>query len=215
VFAETSPARVVLNLDKDDVDIFIIDLKFNETDDALDSKQIGEAIVKKIAQVSSAGIIVYSSEPIDQTVESLFEGADDYIAKGTPGAIIRSRVAALWRRIKTTRPDHSAEYVHSLRAFQIGIWKFSISSRDLSATTGTTVRLTPLEHAVLGHLTTIEENQIDREHFSAYILGREAYDADRRLDNMISRLRKKLGDSVQLVSNRSGGYKLLGVKEIL
>ncbi len=215
VTSEIDPARVVLGLDKDDVDIFIVDLKFKEHNEDLENKQVGEAVVRKIAEVSSAGIIVYSSEPIDQTVESLFEGADDYIAKGTPNAIIRSRVAALWRRIKTTRPAYSSRYAHSQRAFQIGTWKFEVASRDLTESSGKTVRLTPLEHAVLSHVSTIDDHQIDRDHFSAYILGREAYDADRRLDNMVSRLRKKLGDSVQFVSNRNGGYKLVGVKEIL
>jgi two-component system OmpR family response regulator len=212
VTAETDPARVVLGLDKDDVDIFIVDLKFKEQD--IDNKQVGEAIVRKIAEVSSAGIIVYSSEPIDQTIESLFEGADDYIAKGTSSAIIRSRVAALWRRIKITRPAYSSSYAHSQRAFQIGIWKFEVASRDLTESTGKTIRLTPLEHAVLSHVLTIDDHQIDRDHFSAYILGREAHDADRRLDNMVSRLRKKLGDSIQFVSNRNGGYRLIGTKEI-
>jgi DNA-binding response OmpR family regulator len=202
-------------LERDAIDVYIVDLKLKKDKTSVPDKKLGEELVRKIHEATNAGIIVYSSEPIEQTVESLAEGADDYIEKGTPKDIIKSRVFALWRRIKPTRPAFSDAYFHNSRTFLIGVWRFMVGSRELLDERGNTVRISPLEHAFLSYMTTIESHEIDREHFNVYVLGRETYHDDRRIDNLVSRLRKKLGDSVQFIANRSGGYKLLAVREIV
>lgn len=201
-------------IDADNVDVFIVDLKLKANEHSAEDLELGEQLVRKIAASSSAGIVVYSSEPVDQTVPSLYEGADDYIAKGEYPAVIRARIAALWRRIKATRPSFSQTLVHNKRAFRLGEWHFEVGSRDLVNQVDKTIRITPLEHALLAHLVTIEDNEIDRDYFAAYVLGRVTHDVDRRLDNLVSRVRKKLGDSVQLIGRRGGGYKLLNILEL-
>jgi two-component system OmpR family response regulator len=210
----TSPSDLAPYLASDRIDIYIVDLKFKQHGSDVEDKELGSALVRKIAETSNAGIIVYSTEPLDQTVESLFDGADDYIAKGTPKAIIRSRVVALWRRIKPTRPSLSEAYVHNKRTFLVGSWRFEIGSRELLNDNGQTVRISPIEHAFLSHMLTVEGHEIDKENFNVYILGRETYHDDRRIDNLVFRLRKKLGDTVQFIANRGGGYKLINAKEV-
>lgn len=214
VQGETELACVQSFIEKDEIDIYIVDLKLKESKHSHERKELGEQLIRKIAETTNAGLIVYSSEPVDQTIESLFDGADDYIAKGNSPTIIRARVSALWRRIKRTRPAFSQVYAHHNRSFQIGVWRFDITSRDLRNSEGRAIRISPIEHTLLSYMLTVEGHEIDRDHFSVYVLGRETHDTDRRIDNLISRLRKKLGDSVQFIANRTGGYKLLGASEL-
>jgi two-component system OmpR family response regulator len=209
------PASVDPFLERDSIDIYIVDLKLKENKIADEDKELGAALVRKIAESSSAGIIVFSSLPAEiQSAESLLEGADDYITKGTSKEIIKSRVLSLWRRIRRTRPSTSNLYAHTNRTFLIGGWRFVIGSRELVSKVGGRIRISSIEHAFLSHLAMIEGHEIDRDHFNVYVLGRETYHNDRRIDNLVSRLRAKLGDSVQIIANRKDGYKLLNVEEV-
>jgi len=202
-------------LKSDSIDIYIVDLKLRDRQTALVEKQAGEALVQEILKSTSAGVIVYSSEPVDlQAVESLLAGADDYIAKGTAPRVIQSKVLALWRRVQYSRPSFSPPHKHTNRVFLIGKWRFTVGSRELLDDRGESVRVSPIEHAFLSHIVTAETPEIDKDHFNAYVLGRETYHNDRRIDNLVSRLRTKLGDSAQFVATRNEGYRLLGIVEI-
>lgn len=213
VLTESDPEDVLSYIDEDNIDIFVVDLKLKARGTTEEDEELGASLVKKIYDLSSAGIIVYSSQPPHRSVDFLFDGADDYIEKGAAAAIIRSRVSSLWRRIKAVRPAYAASFAHFERTFRIGIWTFVVGSREVRSA-GATIRLSPLEHALLSYILTVDGHQIDREYFCAYVLGRETHDADRRIDNLVSRLRKKLGPTLQFVAERGGGYRLLGAIEV-
>jgi DNA-binding response OmpR family regulator len=211
----TEPEDIYRYLNENVIDIYVIDLKLTDALTPIADKRIGAEIIRRISQSSNAGLIVYSSEPVDfQSPESLTDGADDYIAKGTDPAIIQARVIALWRRVQKIRPSLMSAFAHTNRIFEIGRWHFVVGSRELTDELGQRVKISPTEHALLSHLVTIENHEIDREHFNTHVLGREIFHDDRRLDNLISRLRSKLGDSVQIISLRSDGYRLLSVREL-
>lgn len=211
----TRPEDIQRYLTEDAIDIYVVDLKLTSSLAPIADKEIGNEIVRQISQSSSAGLVVYSSEPIDfQSPESLTDGADDYIGKGTEPVIIRARVAALWRRVQKIRPSLMSAFAHTNRIFEIGRWHFVIGSRELTDELGQKVKISPTEHALLSHLVTIENHEIDREHFNTHVLGREIFIDDRRLDNLVSRLRSKLGDSVQIISLRNDGYRLLSIREL-
>jgi len=55
-----------------------------------------------------------------------------------------------------------------------------------------------------------------RDSFDAFVLSRETIMTNRRLDNLVSRLREKLGDGLQFIFNpRCCGYKLLEGLELV
>jgi len=90
------------------------------------------------------------------------------------------------------------------RTFAIGEWQFVVGTRELSNASGATIKISPAEHAILRHIVLIEDHKIDRESFAAYILGRSLSPNDRRLDNIITRLRPKLGPTVEIIGQRGG-----------
>jgi DNA-binding response OmpR family regulator len=194
------------------VDIFIVDLKLKETKSSPEDKSLGDELVRVIARLEHVGIIVYSTEPVDiQSPFSLADGADDYIPKGASPQIIRARVLALWRKVKRLRSP--AKFAHANRVFQVGRWRFAVDSRDLTNELGEPLRVSTTEQTLLSYLVTIEDHEIDREHFNVSVMGRETHHDDRRLDNVISRLRAKLGDSVKVVPIKNV-YKLVSVFEV-
>lgn len=203
-------------LNTDAIDIYIIDLKLSEGDThLLPTPELGRDLAKMVIEKTNAGVIIHSSLPADSVAAGLIVlGADDYIQKGTNKEILKAKVLALWRRIQFSRPSHSKLFVHTDRIFQIGDWYFSVGRRDLVDGAGNVIRISATEHAFLRHLCTVEGNEIDRETFNVEVLGRASYEKDMRIDNLVYRLRNKLGENLQIVSLRDGAYKLLNVKEV-
>lgn len=219
------PAVALECADRDSVDIFIVDLRFKEPNHPdSGSAEIGKRLILDIQERTNAGIIVHTSVPDDvEGASTIALGADDYIEKmsldggfrgrRTVAQVIRAKIVALWRRVQLMRSGTATKFQHANRVFQIGVWQFHIGSRTLVSDTGEEAKLTPTEHALLRYLCVIDGHEIDREQFNASILGRDAGVDDRRIDNMVYRLRVKLGPSLQLISNHKKGYILVGVQE--
>jgi DNA-binding response OmpR family regulator len=211
----TDASSVQPYISNDGIDIYIVDLKLRASGSLKEDKFLGEELIGKISEATNAGIIVYSSEPADtEEARSLSIGADYYIWKSTPARIKRARVLALWRQIRLTRPSVSSVYTHTNRTFLIGDWRFTVGNRELKNGGGQIIRLSPLEHAFMRYVAVVEGHEVDKESFNVHVLGRESYENDRRLDNLVSRLRSKLGDNVGIISTRDGGYRLLSVREV-
>jgi DNA-binding response OmpR family regulator len=214
----TDVEGVMPYLDQDSIDIYFVDLKIRGNLPTIGDKLLGEYLIEKISESSNAGIIVYSSESVEtHEARSLLAGADSYIGKTTAADtpdIILSTAMALWRRIRPIRVISSKSRAHARRRFLLGSWLFNPESRELQDNgSGRSIRLSQLEQVLLRHLVLVEGHEIDRETFAAYVLGRTTDNRDRRLDSIVTRLRAKLGGSVQIVS-REGGYKLIDVDEI-
>src|SRR5579871_6016081 len=144
----------------------------------------------------------------------LREGVDDYIRKGaTDVETIRARIQALWRRIQFTRPTKKDIFAHANRVFLIGSWRFIAGSRTLTREDGEILKLSPTEHAFLRHLCTSKNNECDKASFNLSVLGRRPFEDNMRVDNFVYRLRKKMGENLQLLADQ-GTYRLVGVKEI-
>lgn len=204
-------------LRQDQVDVFIVDLIMNESSDTvIENKNIGQAFAREVWEKSNAGIIVHTtlSEDDGDALTMLREGVDDYIQKGaTDVETMRARIQSLWRRIQFTRPTKKDIYAHANCIFIIGAWKFVVGSRALTSEDGEILKLSPTEHAFLRHLCTSQNNECDKASFNLSVLGRRAFEDKMRVDNFVYRLRKKMGDSLQLLSDQ-GTYRLVGVKEV-
>jgi DNA-binding response OmpR family regulator len=220
------PVEALQFAERDAIDIFVVDLKFRDKNDPEnDDAKIGKQLVKSIQEKTNAGLIVHTSEPADESRPELIElGADDYIEKMSRDGdyrvdlgihqIIKGKLIALWRRVQLLRPSTSILYRHFDRLFLVGSYRFTIGSRLLIGDDGREVKLSATEHALLRHFCTIDGHAVDREQFNFAILRRDKDTEDRRLDNVIYRLRAKLGSTLNIVSDRAGTYKLLDVQEI-
>jgi DNA-binding response OmpR family regulator len=201
------------HLERDDVDLYVLDLSVAERYGELARKEIGKAFVESVVNNTNAGIIVCSGLPIDDEARPLIEyGADDYVEKSHGFSTIAPRAMSVWRRVHTERRSKQS---HSGRKFLIGDWMFTIGDRTITNLSGATKRLSITEHILLRHLCVVEDNAIDGEVFNIEVLRREKGDKQVRMDVFIPRLRGKLDDSIDLSpQGRTGVYRLLGVQEV-
>jgi DNA-binding response OmpR family regulator len=214
---ELSPdvADAMHYLDRDEIDIYVVDLGVPNIPNSIDSIENGKALVKRILDRSMAGVMIHTSTRISDEGEGLLMlGADDYVEKGTEPEIICAKTVALWRRIKLTRPEASAHTIHANRVFRICDWRFVIGDRSVTNDLGEITRLSQTEHAFLRYICTVEDHQIDRREFNVAILNRPIHQQDKRIDNLVYRIRQKLGDCLQLVSKNDGNYRLINFKEL-
>jgi DNA-binding response OmpR family regulator len=200
-------------LERDDVDLFVLDLGIAEKYGEVAQKEVGREFVESVIDKTNAGIIVCSGLAIDEEAPPLIEyGADDYVEKTHGFSTIAPRAMSVWRRVHTERRSKQS---HTGRKFLIGDWMFTIGDRTITNFSGMTKKLSITEHILLRHLCVVEDHAIDGEVFNIEVLRREKDDKQVRMDAFIPRLRAKLDDSIDLSSHgRTGVYKLLGVQEV-
>ena len=208
----TFEARVVTSvsgaepfIEADQTDIYLVDLEIPELNSAPDEKN-GEMLVKKIIQRTNGGVIIHTGSLRKDSDDFLWGGVDDYIEKGDSISSVIARAFAVWRRIKAARGNN--EPPSNQRSFRLGKWRFEPGNRNLVSDDGDSVRLSPTELAFVQYLCSVDR-EIDRREFNVAVLGRPPYEQDKRIDNLVYRLREKLGDSFQLVSNNEGVYRLV------
>ena len=198
-------------IDADRTDIYIVDLELpllNETP----TEKIGEQLVRQIVQRTNGGTIIYSASLRKDREDFLWGGVDDYIEKGDPTSYVVARSFAVWRRVQAAKRAEPKEA--KKRQFRLGKWRLEPGNRTLVSGDGMSVRLSPTELAFVQYLCTIDA-EIDRREFNVAVLGRPPYQEDKRIDNLVYRLREKLGDSVQLISRHDGGtYRLVDFEEL-
>jgi DNA-binding response OmpR family regulator len=204
--------RALGYLNSDAIDIFIVDLVLDKTQP---NRKIGAEFIREVIAKTNAGIIVHTSlSPSDaEAAHLLTQGADDYIQKPSDVETIRARILALWRRIQYVRPNKKSLQAHNNRTFLIGDWTFVIGNRILKNSSGDTLRLSPTEHAFLRHICVDENHGCDKVDFNLAVLGRRPSEQNMRVDNLVYRLRNKLGGSLELISEE-GAYKLIDVREL-
>lgn len=212
----TTTDEASVYVDRDCIDIYIVDLKLPAgSADSTAKSENGKRLVQLIAERTNAGIVILTNVQMREVSEELLKlGADDYLSKGLELKFVKAKIDALWRRVMMARPNTANKFVHTNRTFRVGPWLFVIGERDLRNDVDKVVRLSPTEHAFLRHLCTVEDHEITRSEFNINILGRRESEEDRRIDNLVYRIRGKLGEGVQLVSKRDGAYKLINVSEV-
>jgi len=207
VLATASAAEFKVACSAHDPDIVFVDLRLTPS---FDSSKEGQELVDWVTdQQTNAGIIVYTDVPEEvDGADTLRRGADDYITKPANREVFIEHVRAVWRRVHRVRSslDRPSPRGH---AFQIGEWRFTPNSRSIEGPEGRAMPLTISEYQVLDHLTKAERNLITPAAFNVFVLERASDTVDRRLDNIIYRLRKKLGGTFPIHNAGSGAYRLL------
>jgi two-component system OmpR family response regulator len=155
-------------------------------------------------------IIVLSDndDHIDRIV-CLEMGADDYIVKTAHYREILARIRVAWRR--ATSPALPYNSVAAPRvATPTARWCFSRETKDLVAPGGRRIDLTADQFSLLDTLIQNAGKALSRPYLSRELFGRPLKPGDRSIDNLVVRLRRRLGDPARaphvVKTARMGGY---------
>jgi DNA-binding response OmpR family regulator len=202
----------------DSIDIYFLDLEISEkAGEGLLDPSVGRAFVSDVVRTTSAGVVVCSSLSHETEAAALLEaGADDYVEKTSSPDIIAARTLSVWRRTLQSRPEESRtlNLAHAGRTFILSGWRFVVGNRTLTNFEGSSIKISPTEHAFLRYLAAVDGHMIDSEIFNIDVLDRDQHKVHVRLDNFVHRLRKKLGGELEIIPQGNGFYKLLDVREI-
>ena len=140
---------------------------------------------------------------VDDRVEGLDCGADDYLVKPFSLRELLARVRALLRR-----NDKSAEVPDQIA---IGDAEIDFPRRRITKD-GAATELSPKEAGMLRLLLSRRGETVTRETFLEVVWGYHAYPSTRTVDNFIASLRTKIeadpSNPTHLVTVRGEGYRL-------
>lgn len=171
----------------------------------------GVDIIKNIRSTSDIGIIVMSgrSDEIERIV-CIETGADHYVTKPFSSREMVARIRQLMYR---TGGVVYGEFA-SAKDVKTGCFKFSdfvfdTNAMALTGPSGDEVSLTTLEYSVLKTLVTHAREVLSRDFLLESIHAENWTGSDRNVDNLVSRLRKKItapGGSPPVRTVRGSGY---------
>ena len=144
---------------------------------------------------------------VDDRVEGLEAGADDYLVKPFSMKELIARVRALLRRA-----DREAQEVNSL---SIGMIEIDFVNGSC-VRNGQDVDLNAKELHMMRVLAAHRGEIVSREYFLDVVWGYNAYPTTRTVDNFIASLRSKLEENPAepefLLTVRGQGYRLVGLR---
>lgn len=135
-----------------------------------------------------------------QVVAALLEaGADDVLDAQEPAEVAFARARAVLRRggWGTGRGETAA-------------WRLVPSRRALLKPCGTDAQLTSAEFDLFRLLTIAPGETVCRDSVAHHVLRRRIEATDRSVDNLVMRLRRKLGDNNAVKTVRGQGYMFAG-----
>lgn len=188
-------------MERDHIDLVILDLSLPDED--------GLTICRNLRSRGSIPIIILTSRSDDvERVIGLEMGADDYLVKPVYPRELLARIKGLLRRsqlaVVTDQKTYS-EYV------SFSGWIFDVSDRSLIAQSGEQIQLTYGEFRLLMVFINNPFRVLNRDQLLDLSQDREMHVFDRSIDNMVSRLRRRLQDNVQpskiIQTVRGEGYR--------
>ncbi|MGZ8307946.1 MAG: winged helix-turn-helix domain-containing protein, partial [Allosphingosinicella sp.] len=136
-------------------------------------------------------------------------GADDYVTKPFSPRELLARIKSVLRRAGE-RPSRLR--AADAEAYAFGPWLLRTGERELIDSEGVAVPLSTGEYNLLLALVTHARRILTRDQLLDLAEGRELAAFERSVDNMVSRLRRKIEpdprNPVLLKTVRGGGYML-------
>lgn len=162
--------------------------------------------LRRLRAISSVPAILRAMDTDDETdrVLALEIGADDYLPTGTSARELLARIRTVLRRVRPPAGVPETE----------DGWRLCLRRRELFAPGGSARKLTSAEFELLQILARQQGAPVQRDGLSLAVLRRPYHPEDRALDNLILRLRRKLGDdgpTPRLIKSVRGvGYVFVG-----
>lgn len=180
------------------VDIVVLDVNLPGED--------GFGVARRLRALSpTVGIIMLTARGgADDRTTGLCNGADNYLTKPLHLSELQAAVQTLARRVDlcTAAPVPRQE------------WHLDHRDWALATPNGRKVRLTAAEYHILKALMTANGKACDRDSLLAVLGKPPSADIDRRVDNLLSLLRRKVSDETGLTlpvkAMRAAGYVFTG-----
>jgi two-component system OmpR family response regulator len=182
-----------------EVDLVILDLML-PGDSGLD-------LCRELRRRSDVPVIILSArgDEVDRIV-GLEVGADDYLPKPFNPRELLARITAVLRRY---RGQAQPADIRMKRALRFAGWKLDTLKRELTDPNGIVVDLSTGEYELLLALLEAPQRVLSREYLLEASRLRPLDSFDRAVDVQVFRLRRKLGDSGELIKTVRGiGYLL-------
>ncbi len=143
----------------------------------------GLDLVKGFTAQGAGVIVVTASAEEEARVTALDTGADDYMVKPVLVNELSARIRAVQRRLQG-----SARVVSSLKIM------VDPTQRNVVATDGRSVLLTEAEMLTMEAMLAANAQPVSREDISLTALRRPLHIEDRSVDQLVMKLRRKLGE---------------------
>ncbi len=197
------------SIDRDGMpDLLLLDLNLPDGDGLNAASQITSKIDIPIIILSGRGSTV-------DKVTGLELGADDYISKPFELSEVVARVKSVLRRTVGNTEAHQ----HTEDCYQFGAWHYDAGNWKLTHPQHGEAALTQFEAKLLHLFLEGRGQALSRQFLADELGGRDYHPLDRSIDNLVSRLRKKLsvdGESgARIRAVRGVGYQFLGDVRVL
>ncbi len=189
------------------IDLVVLDIMMPGED--------GLSLCRSLRQTSMVPIVLLTavSDETDRII-GLELGADDYVTKPFNPRELLARVRALLRRANATAPATS-DPEH--KRYRFGNWTLDVSQRSLIDASCNEVALGTAEFRLLLALVSRPGVVLTRNQLLDITAGRSAQVFDRSIDNLVSRLRRRIEKDPQqptLIKTVWGdGYAFAGTVE--
>ncbi|WIX78471.1 response regulator transcription factor [Amycolatopsis carbonis] len=178
-----------------DVDVVLLDLGLPDVD--------GVVLCRRIRAVSDVAVIVVSARgEVDDRVQGLRAGADDYLVKPYDVEELLARVEAVRRR-RGERTDGPAPVI------EVGDVTIDLARHEVLVD-GQSIALSRKEFQVLALVAGARGSVCSREHVLTEVWGHRGAAESRSLDVHVATLRTKLGRPALIETVRGVGYRLGG-----
>ncbi|MDX2144163.1 MAG: response regulator transcription factor [Rhodospirillaceae bacterium] len=187
-------------LQSNEIDLVVLDVMMPGED--------GLSLCRDLRAKSRLPIILLTAmaEETDRVV-GLEVGADDYVTKPFSPRELVARIKSVLRRAQGPEME-SAEAANSVLAFEG--WRFFKARRELLDAGGVLVALSTAEIELLSVFLAHPKAILSRARLLDLAFSRQEGLFDRTIDNQVSRLRRKLGDTAKtprlIKTVRGGGY---------
>jgi len=175
----------------------------------------GLTLAHEIRNLSNIPIIFLSAKTdIDDKVNGLEAGADDYITKPFEEKELIARIQTVLRRTQSA----GSQNTNKTHANFAG-WSLNLINQKLCSPAGREIDITSTEYRLLSTLVSRPNVTIHREEILNILSGREWSPLDRSADMAISKLRKKLtrnSSEAEIIRTiRNKGYQLTAEVEFV
>jgi two-component system OmpR family response regulator len=163
------------------IDLLVLDIMMPTED--------GLSILRRVQETARIPTVLLTAlgEEIDRIV-GLELGADDYVTKPFNPRELLARIKSVLRRSAMLPPRKQLQRGR----VQFDRWRFDLACKELIAPDGLVVRLSSGEHLLLVTLIEHAGVALSRDQLLDLTKGRAAQLFDRSIDNVVSRLRRKI-----------------------
>lgn len=172
----------------------------------------GLSLTRHLRETHNLPVILLTARTEEtERVIGLEIGADDYVAKPFGPRELVARIRAVLRR-SSAATDNPVPTPDEGEVFRFAGWTLSTVTRSLTRADGREVDLSTGEFLLLLAFLRHPRMVMSRDRLLDLVRGREADVFDRSIDNLVSRLRKKIDDDPSepalIKTIWGGGYSL-------